>query len=121
MARMLMTLHSDWANEIYTGRKRFEYRRVRMNVRSGDQVVICESGRLRPVTGHFRVATVKYGTPDQLAKLETDSRRRKSVTAYLQGARTGTALEISGARRYRRPRTLASLGLTRVPMSYRKL
>jgi len=122
VARILMTLHPTWADEIYSGRKRLEFRRVRMKVNPGDRVVICESGRRpRPVTGEFSIAAVHRGTPRQLARLETDKKRAKSVAAYLRGARRGTALRISGPKRYPRARSLASLGISHTPMSYCKL
>jgi predicted transcriptional regulator len=121
MRRILLSLHHEWAAALYSREKHFEFRRQRMDINPGDVVVIYETRPVKMVTGEFVVRAVHYGSPTQLKRRETNPGRRRSVGSYLNGARHPTALEIAKPRRYRRPKTLADLGVSRAPVSYRRL
>jgi len=115
--RLLISLRPEYAEEIYAGRKHYEFRRVRMRVEPGEVVVIYETLPVGAVTGEFTIAKVVFGGTE-LAGLERSKRRAEAAAEYLAGARAATALKVSSPRRYRRKRRLADVGLSRAPQSY---
>jgi predicted transcriptional regulator len=119
MRSLVMSIRPPFALAAYRGAKLFEYRRVRVNARPGDRVLVYESRPTSKVTGEFRVGRVIVAPSAVLAELEPDPQLRDLVRQYLQGASTGTALEISNPTRWHEPLSVDRvLGTTRSPVSY---
>jgi predicted transcriptional regulator len=97
---LVVSIRPHFAAAAYGRNKLFEYRRVRMNARSGDRVLVYESWPISKVTGEFRVGRVIVASTADLVQLERDPQLRTLVQRYLQGARVGTALEICNPKRW---------------------
>lgn len=115
---LLMSIRPYHAEHIYDGTKAWEFRRVCPRIPSGDQVVLYETSPVCLVTGAFWVETTLRGSPAYLAALESDDNDRRLVYAYLQGASTPGALQVTRPARRRQAVHLDRLGLSRPPRSY---
>jgi predicted transcriptional regulator len=120
MARtVLMAIRPLFAQAIYENRKRFEYRRVRTSIESGDCILIYESSSRGLVTGEFTAGSIYRETPTCLSDYEMDCDIQAQVNSYLSNARTASAIEILNPIKWKMPRSIAELGLTvRPPQSY---
>lgn len=114
----LMSLKPAFSVAVLDGRKRFEYRRARVTIRTGDVVLLYESAPTSLIVGVFRVGRVVIGDVDTLLALEPGCELSGGVATYLRGARTSSAIEVLGARRLGAPIALRSIGLVRPPQSY---
>jgi predicted transcriptional regulator len=120
----LMSLRSVYAQRILSGDKRYEFRRVRMQAKAGETVLIYESHPTRLVTGCFTVgAGSRWGiSVGEALKLEKSGAARADLAEYLAGATCVTALEVIDPVRLDRPLSLLdATGLARGPMSYCRL
>ena len=91
---------SEYAEAIYTGAKRHEFRRVRASFVSGDRVLVYEPLPTGLVTGEFVVGTVHQGLPSDITCLETDPWSRIAAEHYLRGAHIATAIEVTAATKW---------------------
>jgi predicted transcriptional regulator len=112
----VMSIRSQHAARIYSGDKRFEFRRRRPRFLPGLKVYIYEPLPVRAVTGHFRVASV--ADIKDLDSLESDEDARNHVQLYLRGAHQPTAIEITGVTELDVPMTLEHFGVSTAPQSY---
>lgn len=112
----VMSIRSEHAARIYSGDKRFEFRRRRPRFSPGLKIYIYEPLPVRAVTGHFRVASV--ADLGDLDALESDQNARELVRCYLRGALQPTAIEIVEATELDVPVTLEHFGVTTAPQSY---
>lgn len=118
----LMSIKPCFAAEIFEGRKRYEFRRVRVSLGPGDTVVVYESAPVSLVTGHFTVDSVCTGPPSEIAMLEGRKRARGYVISYLNGAVTASAIRLVDARKWAEAVTLSvATGLARPPQAYQFL
>jgi predicted transcriptional regulator len=120
MSRLvLMAIRPNFANLIYSRQKLFEYRRVRTSIRSGDRVLIYESGAGGFVTGEFWVGKVLHEAAEVLAALEQQLTVRRLVDEYLVGSLRGSAMEVVAPQRWTIPMELRALyPRLRAPQSY---
>ncbi len=120
---ILVSIRPDFAAAVYTGLKRFEYRRVRMNVRRADRVLVYECRPISKITGEFLAGRLIFAPVRVLTDLEPDPELRRLVSAYLRGASVGTAIEICAPKRWPRPCDLKTFFRRDIapPVSYRFL
>lgn len=116
---VIMAIRPALAASIYSGEKCFEFRRVRVNIRSGDRVLIYESSPVSRLTGEFVVGRLVVGTPYQVTTLERNHASRDAVRIYLLGARRASAIEILCPRRWASAIALSRVSANlRAPQSY---
>lgn len=114
-----MSIRTVFADAIFSGIKRHEFRRVRVAFKPGDIVFVYEPVPVACLTGQFTVAGVKYGEADDLISLESTIGTQAVARCYLKGARNASAIEITQARRWEAAVSLAcALPGVRAPQSY---
>lgn len=114
---VLISIQPAFAALLFSRRKRFEYRRARVRVQTGDVVLLYETAPVRLITGGFQVGIVRYGHAD-LAAGEVDPLVRSLVADYLSNVTLATAIEAQHVERFRAPLSLAAVGVRRPPQSY---
>jgi predicted transcriptional regulator len=115
----VFSLRPEFAEAIYRGRKRFEFRRVRVRVLPGTLALIYEVMPVGLVTGCFSIGQVVSDTAVVVADLEQDDDLRQRTLAYLKGASVATALEVVTPCRLAVPTELSDVsGIRRAPQSY---
>lgn len=120
----LMSLKTRYCERIFSGDKRYEFRRVRMQAKVGDVVLVYESYPTKRVAGHFTVGPLsRIGIAvAEALELEHAGEARDDLARYLDGAPTVTALQITGLVRYEGGRDLGEMtGHASGPMSYCRL
>lgn len=89
-----MSVRPVFAAAILNGTKRWEFRRVRCKLATGDQIVIYATTPIQRIVGRFTVGDVRSGAPEELEALEQSPVLRPLLQAYLTGAVIVTAIEI---------------------------
>jgi len=106
---VVLSLHSRFAAEIFQQRKRFEFRRVRVRIKSGDRTLIYESAPTSQITGEFMVGIVVSGSPKAVVVLEDNQENRRAARKYLKAARVASAIEVLTPRRWSKAKNLQDM------------
>ena len=119
-ARFVFSIAPVHVQAILSGRKRWEFRRVRAHVRPGDGILVYATAPVGALVAQFTAGDVRCGPPGEIVALEVNPDQRRAAREYLRGSRVATAIQVTA------PRSLAPLpiqatGLSRAPMSYQRL
>lgn len=105
---IMIAIQPLWADEILSGNKKWEYRRVTMNVIPGDRLLLYASGNIHAIVGEAVIEKVLNEPVSLLIEhtkdevLEKEEHLRKSFA----GHEVGHAIKIRAPLRYETPLTL---------------
>jgi predicted transcriptional regulator len=92
----LISIHPAHAEKIFSGTKKLEFRR-RWTTRSVTTLFIYATAPIQRIVGFATIAGITQGTPSQLWRLSRQldgGVSRRELFAYLDGTRTGVAIEL---------------------------
>lgn len=115
----LLSIKPQYAEAIFQGQKRFEFRRTKFK-RVVDVVVVYTSSPVRMVVGEFDVRDV---ISDELWRLWKRTHHTAGIDserffAYFRGRSIGHAIAIGDVRRYAEPRALEESYGVKAPQSF---
>ena len=102
--KVLLSIKPEFVQEIFTGKKKYEYRKV-IFTRSVDKVVVYSTKPVGMIVGEFTVENILNDTPSTLwDQTHKDSGITKDFfDQYFEGRTHGYALKISSPRLYEEP------------------
>lgn len=114
-----MSIKPQYAEAIFRGEKRFEFRRAIFR-RKVDVVVVYTTSPVSQVVGEFDIDGIICDTVEALWKRTRHSAGidRKRFFGYFNGRAAGFAIAIGSVRRYRRPLNLSASFGVRPPQSF---
>lgn len=117
MTSAMFSIHPNYAVEIYSGSKRYEYRRRRLS-KPLEWMLIYETSPICKVTGYARVMRCLSGNVDTLWKQthQYSGLDYELLRSYFHGGQ-GFAYELSQATRLVAPVDIADMGVARAPQS----
>ena len=121
----LISIHPEYAEKIFAGEKKFEFRR-RWTNRSVGTLFIYATAPVQRIVGFAKIARVTQGTPTQLWRLTQQVNggiSKSKLFAYFGSSKTGVAIELSKVTPMLRgidPRLCLGRGF-RPPQSFRYL
>jgi len=100
---LLLSIRQEYADAILDGRKTFELRRVKPDIRRGDRVVLYVTAPVSALCGHFLVDEVVTGSPTHIwGCVRSDAGvTRRQVYDYLRDARSPCAIRVRDAYRFK--------------------
>ena len=113
----VFSLWKAYADAIWSGEKRYEFRRRRMSVAPGDRVLVYETAPASAVVGEFIAGALVWGTPAQV-RAAVGAAGGPGLDEYFAGAEMVSGVRVVAPLRYARPRPLSDFGLVRPPLSY---
>jgi predicted transcriptional regulator len=122
--KILLSIKPRFAEQIFLGIKRYEFRRVLFRSKSVTKVVVYASSPIQRVIGEFDVeAILALGAEQLWQKTKKHSGIEKSYfDEYFDGRCTAYAIKIGFPRRYRRPKRLEHVcNSERPPQSFQYL
>lgn len=121
MPRLLLSIKPEFAEQILSGRKRYEFRRA-LFCRSDIEIALIYScAPCRRIVGEFRIGDVISLAPSELWEVtQHQAGIGKSLfDAYFAGKLEAHALKIMSPKRYRVPKDLEKeFGMKRPPQSF---
>jgi len=117
LTAVVMAIKQYHAARIYSGEKRFEFRRLRPRFDLPAKIYIYEPTPVRMVSGFF-YASAMFDVDGDIATYESDVSESSTVAEYLAGGRRPTAIRVDDPCRLSRPVPLGSFGVTAAPQSY---
>ena len=103
--RVLLSIKPEFAEMIFNGTKRYEFRRQLFRNSDVTCVVVYASSPIQKVIGEFEVAEIISLSPNRLWKStkKYSGISKKFFEDYFHGKQLGHAIKIKKAKRYRRP------------------
>ena len=117
---VLMSIHPQYAEAIFNGKKRFEFRKKRFR-RNVSRMFVYSTSPISAVIGFANITGFVEGTPDEVWRIcaSQGAIRREDFFAYFDGCTSAIAICIDAAIRYDEAQTLAEfLPGARPPQSY---
>ena len=116
---MLLSINPEHVENIMNGTKRFEFRKVRSR-RDVRLILIYSTAPVGHVVGEVEVLGTVDGSPEQVwERTHTHSGiSRQFFDEYFCGRERAIAYELGAVSVYRRPKSLAELGVKSAPQSF---
>ena len=118
--KVLLSIKPEYANRIFDGTKKFEYRRSIFKDASVTSVVVYASAPVQKVIGEFEIDGIRQDSPEGLWRTTGDYAgiAQDKLLAYFSGKASGYAIEVGALTKYPRPRTLRSFAVKAPPQSF---
>jgi len=113
----VFSLWKAYADAIWTGEKRYEFRRRKMSVSPGDRVLVYETAPASAVVGEFIAGALVWGPPARV-RAAVGAAGGPGLDEYFAGATLVSGVRVVAPLHYARPRLLSDFGMSRPPLSY---
>lgn len=119
---ILLSIHPEWAQKIYSGEKTVEYRKSIPKYNHDIMVYMYETSPVRKVTGffkmisHFRMDVVEHLVCDKLVARGCLS--IQELRHYQNDSKDVVGWVVAGFEKFEQPKQLADFGLKRAPQSW---
>jgi predicted transcriptional regulator len=118
--KVLLSIKPEFVEKIFSGEKRYEFRRAIFKKPQVSIVVVYASTPIQKVVGEFTISEILY---DNVNSLWLRTRRQSGITKdlflkYFENKNHGFAIGISRVRRYRSPLSLRKDFRMLPPQSY---
>ncbi len=102
---VLLSVKPRFAELIFSGEKRFEYRKAGFGRAVIDKVIVYASSPIKSIVGEFQIAEVMSGTPESIWERTSGDAGidRECFFEYFSGRTRACAIRIEGAVRYPLP------------------
>lgn len=121
MRVIILSIHSSFADKIYSGEKRFEYRK-RLASSSVDYVVLYETKPVAAITGFVEVVGKLSGSKRELwnaTKRDAGITRAFFYDYFSESKRNACAYHLGKVFKTNNPISLSEIGLSSAPQSFR--
>jgi len=118
--RVLLSIKPEFAERIFDGSKKFEFRRAIFKNPGIQTVVVYASSPVQRVIGEFDIEAILRGAPEDLWR---KTREHSGISEgfffdYFSGRKIGFAIKVKKARRYKEPRCLRTSYNVNPPQSF---
>ncbi|NOQ75296.1 MAG: hypothetical protein GQ574_25015 [Crocinitomix sp.] len=118
--KVLLSIKPEFANKIFDGSKKFEFRRLVFKNKDVKKIVVYASAPISKVIGEFDVDEVLYRDIDDLWN---DTKEHSGITkdyyeSYFVGKEKGYAIKVKNSKRYAKDYCLMSRYGVKPPQSF---
>ncbi|GAA0878970.1 ASCH domain-containing protein [Algoriphagus jejuensis] len=103
--KVLLSIKPEFAEKIFDGTKRFEFRRRIYKNEAVKSVIVYASAPISKVIGEFEIETVHHDELDSLwdSTVKFAGISEEFYREYFNGKESGYAIEVKSVRKYREP------------------
>jgi predicted transcriptional regulator len=119
--KVLLSIKPHYAEQIFSGSKRYEFRRVVFRSESVTKIVVYASSPVQRVIGEFRVDEILAFQKEELWRKTKrhGGINKQCFDSYFSGRDMAYAIRVSSPRRYANPVRISDLfSFTRPPQSF---
>lgn len=119
MCRVLLSIKPEYVEKIFSGEKEFEFRKNRCKSDVVKMVIYCTSPVMK-VVGEADIIEVIEDIPSVVwEKTQNKSGITKDFyDSYYAGRTKSVAYKLANIKKYKKPKTLKSLGIATAPQSF---
>lgn len=106
--KVMLSIKPEFANKIFAGTKKFEFRKAIFKNSSIKTVVVYASSPVQKVIGEFEIEKIINSDLDELWGMTSDQSgiSKDYFYRYFTGKKSGFAIKIKTTRLYRKPKNL---------------
>lgn len=119
MCKMLLSINPEHVENILSGNKQFEFRKVRCRPEV-DKIIIYATSPVMKVVGEADVIDVIVDFPEQVWEMTSEFAgiSKQFYDKYYQNKEVAVAYRLGDVRKYKKPLTLADFGINFAPQSF---
>jgi predicted transcriptional regulator len=119
MCKMLLSINPEHVDNIMSGIKKYEFRKVLCKA-GVDKIVIYSTSPIMRVVGEAEVLGVIVDSPNKVWQLtaEFSGITKGFFDSYFQSKEKAVAYKLGKVKRYKKPLTLADIGISFAPQSF---
>jgi len=108
---VLISILPKWADQIFSGAKKWEYRRVAINAEKGSKLILYASGRLHAIVGEATIEKVLIEPVDLLIQhtVKEVQETPDELREVFAGKKVGCAIKVKNPIRYTTPLSLSTI------------
>ena len=119
MATILISIHKEHCDALFSGKKQFEFRKT-IPGRPVSTLIVYEAKGCGMIIGKLEVKDMLIGTPEEVWNQTKDLAGidRESFFAYYKNKANAIAYVVESYTRFAKPKSLSDYGISRPPQNY---
>lgn len=119
MCKMLLSINPEHVENILSGEKKYEFRKVKCT-REIDKIVIYSTYPVKKVIGEVDVEEILFDTIDKIWNITSEFAgiSKDFYDAYYENKEKAVAFKLGKIKKYKKALTLEDLGVKCAPQSY---
>lgn len=118
--KVLLSIKPEYVEKIFSGVKKYEYRRSIFKNKEIKTVVIYSTFPVKKIVGEFKIKNIVKDLPEKLWELapENTGIDKRKFMEYFDDKKEGYAIEIGKIEIYKTPKLLEELSIKKAPQSF---
>lgn len=119
MCNVLMSINPEYVENIFSGLKKYEYRKIKCK-KEVDKIIIYCTSPVMKVVGEAQVEEILEDSPEIIWKMtkQESGTTEEFYNQYFQNRKKAVAYKLTNIKKYTVPRELATYGIKSAPQSY---
>ncbi len=120
MCKILISIKPEYVNEILSGRKKYEYRKVKAKKDNVDKMIIYATAPIMKVVAEIEILKILEDTPDLIWEntKEYSGINKSFYDKYYENRNIAIAYQLGKIEKYNKPKELSDLGISYSPQSF---
>lgn len=120
MCKILISIKPEYVNEILSGRKKYEYRKVKAKKDNVDKMIVYATAPIMKVVAEIEILNILEDSPDLIWEY---TKKYSGITKtfydkYYKNKDTAVAYQLGRIEEYDVPKELSELGISYSPQSF---
>ena len=119
MCKMLLSINPEYVEMIFSGIKKYEFRKSQCKRHIDGIIIYCTSPVMK-VVGEVAVTSILVDEPDKIWQTVKNEAgiTRKFYNQYYSGRRNAVAYHLGNIEQYKEPKELKDFGISHAPQSF---
>ena len=120
MCKILISIKPEYVNEILSGRKKYEYRKVKAKKDNIDKMIIYATAPIMKVVAEIEILSILEDSPDSVWECtkKYSGISKSFYDKYYENRDVAIAYQLGKIKKYNRPKELSELGILHSPQSF---
>lgn len=120
MCKILISIKPEYVNEILSGRKKYEYRKVKAKKDNVDKMIIYATAPIMKVVAEIEILKILEDSPDLIWEntKEYSGINKSFYDKYYENRNIAIAYQLGKVEKYNKPKELSDLGISYSPQSF---
>lgn len=120
MCKILMPINPEYVDEILSGNKKYEYRKIKAKRKNIDKMVIYSTSPIMRVVAEVDVEGIIEASPEKLWEQtkEYSGITKDFYSKYYKNKEIAIAYKLGNIKVYDKPKKLCDIGINYVPQSF---
>lgn len=120
MSKILMSINPKYVDEIISGRKKYEYRKIKVKRKDIDKMIIYSTSPIMKVVAEVDIEDILIDSPKKIWDMtkEYSGTSKEFYDKYYKNRKNAVAYKLGNVKVYDKPKKLSDIGIDYVPQSF---